>query len=170
MQRTIEAAVASLMAETAIVILDAPDVLLALREPTTNGASASTSSSLQSLVLSLRLHPCVHATIVSVAADIAALPSAPRPEHYIPSSLETESQALLVGLAHTADLVISARGLDTGAAGDVGGVLRVTVPGVDGDEDDDVRSKTWKEQELLYLVKTDGTAKVWERGAGVGVG
>ena len=60
--------------------------------------------------------------------------------------------------------------MDTGAAGDVGGVLRVTVPGVDGDEDDDVRSKTWKEQELLYLVKTDGTAKVWERGAGVGVG
>ena len=76
-----------------------------------------------------------------------------------------------MGLAHTADLVISARGLDTGAAGDVGGVLRVTVPAAGGgDEVEPVEVTQWKEQELLYLVKTDGSAKVWERGAGVGVG
>lgn len=88
----------------------------------------------------------------------------------MPTPLETETQALLVGLAHSADLIISARGLDTGAAGDVGGVLRVTVPGAGQDDDDDGMRKVWKEQELLYLVKTDGSAKVWERGAGVGVG
>jgi hypothetical protein len=60
-------------------------------------------------------------------------------------------------------LIVSARGLDTGAAGDVGGVLRITT-GSDG------LGKDWTEQELLYLVKTNGSAKVWERGAGVGVG
>lgn len=70
-----------------------------------------------------------------------------------------------MGVAHAADLVISARGLDTGAAGDVGGVLRVT-KGTSRDEE----TNSWKEQELLYLVKPDGSAKVWERGAGVGVG
>jgi elongator complex protein 6 len=58
--------------------------------------------------------------------------------------------------------------LDTGAAGDVSGVLRITRSSA-ADEDDAGR-KAWKEQELLYLVKNDGSAKVWERGAGVGVG
>jgi elongator complex protein 6 len=93
------------------------------------------------------------------------LPSA-RQDQHIPLPLEVESQALLVGVAHTADLVISARGLDTGAAGDVGGVLRITK----GQDEAGTSRAAWPEQELLYLVKTDGSAKVWERGAGVGVG
>jgi hypothetical protein len=66
---------------------------------------------------------------------------------------------------------MTVRGLDTGAAGDVGGVIRVSAPGRDGDDDEGVvGKKEWKEQELLYLCKTDGSAKVWERGAGVGIG
>ena len=166
-RKAIEAALASLDTASAILILDAPDLLLALQTP---DPSASIAAKLQSMILSLRGHPRVHATILSLAADVNPLPSAPRPEHYTTTPLETESQALLVGLAHGADLIISARGLDTGSAGDVGGVLRVTVPGAGEDEEDSGRFKAWKEQELLYLIKTDGSAKVWERGAGVGVG
>ena len=166
-RKAIEAALASLDTASAILILDAPDLLLALQTP---DPSASIAAKLQSMILSLRGHPRVHATILSLAADVNPLPSAPRPEHYTTTPLETESQALLVGLTHGADLIISARGLDTGSAGDVGGVLRVTVPGAGEDEEDSGRFKAWKEQELLYLIKTDGSAKVWERGAGVGVG
>lgn len=91
-----------------------------------------------------------------MASDITPLTSA-RGENHVQTPLETESQALLAGIAHQSDLIISARGLDTGAAGDVSGVLRITrTEGV------------VKDQELLYLIKTDGSAKVWERGAGVG--
>ena len=48
----------------------------------------------------------------------------------------------------------------------------MNAPARDGEEwdGDVVGKKEWKEQELLYLCKTDGSAKVWERGAGVGVG
>lgn len=166
-QRTIESALTSLTTSSAILILDAPDLLLALQEPS-KITDTSTSTALHNLILSLRLNPRVHATLLSLASDIDPI-SSPREDH-IPTPLETETQALLVGLAHSADLIISARGLDTGAAGDVGGVLRVTVPGAGQDDDDDGMRKVWKEQELLYLVKTDGSAKVWERGAGVGVG
>jgi elongator complex protein 6 len=166
-QRTIESALASLTTSSAILILDAPDLLLALQD-SSKSPDISTSTALQSMLLSLRLNPHVHASILSLASDINPILSSR--EDHIPTPLETESQALLVGSAHTADLIISARGLDTGAAGDVGGVLRVTIPGAGRDDEDDSARKAWKEQELLYLVKTDGSAKVWERGAGVGVG
>jgi elongator complex protein 6 len=69
-----------------------------------------------------------------------------------------------VGMAHEADLIIGCRGLDTGGAGDVSGVIRITK----GASDEDGGKRDWKEQELLYFVKGDGDVKVWERGAGVG--
>jgi elongator complex protein 6 len=78
-----------------------------------------------------------------------------------------ENKAFLVGLAHQADLLIGCRGLDSGGAGDVSGVLRITTGGVvDEDlEGTEIGKVEWKEQELLYLVRNDSTAKVWERGA-----
>ncbi|KIW03193.1 uncharacterized protein PV09_05419 [Verruconis gallopava] len=161
----IESAIASLNTSSTLLILDAPDMILALRSSTSCASSSSLSSALQSMILSLRLNSRVHATVLNLSSDVVPLPSA-RPEQHIPSQLETDSQAFLVGMAHSADLVISARGLDTGAAGDVGGVLRVTKGGAYEDENEGF--KEWKEQELLYLVKTDGSAKVWERSAGVG--
>jgi elongator complex protein 6 len=86
----------------------------------------------------------------------------------MPSAIETENQAFLIGLAHQAGLVIGCRGLDTGGAGDVSGVMRITKGSEVQGEDETTCKKEWKEQELLYLVRNDGSAKVWERGAGVG--
>jgi hypothetical protein len=149
-----------------LLILDAPDLLLALQTDEA-ALTSSMSSSLNSLLFSLRLHESVCSIVLNLSSDINPLSSTLPPNH-IPSPLETESQALLVGLAHQADLVIGCRGLETGGAGDVSGVLRITVS--DEADEDNIRSgietTEWKEQELLYLVRNDGTAKVWERGAG----
>lgn len=74
----------------------------------------------------------------------------------------------MTGLAHQASRVVQLRGLDTGAARDVSGVLRVSkggggpVPGpwdeagVEGDDEG--------EGEWLYQIKGDGSVRVWGRG------
>lgn len=67
-----------------------------------------------------------------------------------------------MGTAHEADLIVGCRGLNTGGAGDVSGVIRITKAA----EDESESRQDWKEQELLYFVKGDGDVKVWERGAG----
>lgn len=118
---------------------------------------------IQSLIYTLRSHPSIHSTVVSLTSDINAPPS-DLPTGHIPSPLEVNTQALLVGTAHEADLIVGCRGLDTGGAGDVSGVIRISK----GVEDDGVGQEDWKEQELLYFVKGDGDVRVWERGAGVG--
>ncbi|QDS72652.1 hypothetical protein FKW77_002577 [Venturia effusa] len=141
-----------------ILILDAPDVLLSLQAPT----SAPTMT-IQSLLFNLRSNSLIHSTIVSLTSDINAPPS-DLPAGHIPSQLEINTQAFLVGTAHEADLIVGCRGLDTGGAGDVSGVVRITK----GAEDESESRQDWKEQELLYFVKGDGDVKVWERSAGVG--
>ncbi len=62
-----------------------------------------------------------------------------------------------MGLTHQASVVVGLRGLDTGVARDVSGVLRITRGGDDGDE--------VEEKEVLYYVSGDGSVKVFERGA-----
>lgn len=75
----------------------------------------------------------------------------------------------MVGLAHQADLLIQLRQLDTGAAEDISGVLRVTRgPGMEEDEEEEGNWVGWREMEVLYYVRGDGSVKVWERGEGVG--
>ncbi|KAF2435114.1 hypothetical protein EJ08DRAFT_693005 [Tothia fuscella] len=149
-----------------LLILDAPDLLLAL-QPDCTDLSSSASTSLSSLKFSLRLHEKVHSTILNLSADINA-PSSTLPPNHTPSPMETESQAFLIGAAHQADLIIGCRGLDTGGAGDVSGVLRITTNNGSEATADVEHSNSpqggWSEQELLYLVRNDGTAKVWERG------
>lgn len=165
----IEEAIASLSTITAsqssapsarnvILILDAPDVLLSLQV-----AASTPVTTLQSLLFTLRSNPSIHSTIMSLSSDINGPPSG-LPAGHIPPPLETSTQAFLVGIAHEADLIIGCRGLDTGGAGDVSGVIRITK----GAEDEDQGKQDWKEQELLYFVKGDGDVKVWERSAGVG--
>lgn len=67
---------------------------------------------------------------------------------------------MILSLAHKADFVASLRLLDTGLAGDVSGVLRVTRRGGTPQEaESDV-----EEQDLLYHVSGDGGVKVFERG------
>lgn len=55
---------------------------------------------------------------------------------------------------------MSVRGLDTGVAKDISGVLRISRGAGIEDEDEAVEDK-----ECLYFVETDGSVKVFERGA-----
>ncbi len=72
-------------------------------------------------------------------------------------------------MAHQAGRVLQLRGLDTGAARDVSGVLRVSSGGGDaevgrvegGGGEGEVSAE---EGEWLYLVKGDGSVRTWTRG------
>lgn len=74
--------------------------------------------------------------------------------------LETEHAAFVIGLAHRAWMVMQLRNLDTGAAKDVSGVLRVSKGG--GASDDE--GLDWEEKEVLYFVQRDAGVRVFGRG------
>jgi elongator complex protein 6 len=83
-------------------------------------------------------------------------------------------------MAHQAERVVQLRGLETGAARDVSGVLRVSRGGAAASWDrrdavDEVagrgeegeyeeRGEEEQEGEWLYQVKGDGNLRVWKRG------
>lgn len=72
--------------------------------------------------------------------------------------LETQNAAFAVNMGHQAKTIMQLRGLDTGVAQDVTGVLRINKGGQwESDRQD-------PDKEFLYLVKKDGTVKVFERG------
>jgi elongator complex protein 6 len=61
------------------------------------------------------------------------------------------------------------RPLDTGAAKDVSGILRVTRgPMMEEDEGEEADDVGWREMEALYNVRGDGVVRLWERGEEVG--
>ncbi|KAI0172371.1 hypothetical protein GGR52DRAFT_544242 [Hypoxylon sp. FL1284] len=127
-----------------VLIIDQPDLLLAASE------DAISSQALRETLLDLR--DKVYASIFVLSADEPLISSQA-------TSLEKDHAALAISIAHDARLVISLRMLDTGAARDVSGVLRVT-PG--GGVDDGV--EVVEERELLYFVAGDGGVRVFERG------
>ncbi|KAF7924687.1 uncharacterized protein EAE97_010638 [Botrytis byssoidea] len=132
-----------------ILILDSPDFLIA-STPTPETATQE----LHSLLLSLRSLPPIHSTITTLSIDTPLL--TPHPQ----TPLATNTSAFTTTLAHEADLILSTRLLDTGAARDVSGVLRITAggnPSEDGKEG-------VEEKELLYFVGGDGSVRVFERG------
>lgn len=137
-------------------MLDNPDILLA--------TASTTAQELNTFVLDLRSHPQVHATYLSASADLP-LVSATVTETRIP--VEAETAAFVASQAHASRLLFSGRELETGAAKDVSGVLRITRGGdfYDLDDDEDEDSSEAKEAELLYLVQRDGSVKVFGRGA-----
>lgn len=65
----------------------------------------------------------------------------------------------MVSMAHQARLILSVRGLDTGVARDVSGVLRISKGGAFEEEDGEI-----EERECLYFVGGDGGVRVSERG------
>ncbi len=79
--------------------------------------------------------------------------------------LEINHAAFVVGLAHLARFTVSLRLLDTGAARDVSGILRITRGGDDGTDEDTRGGEEVEERELLYFVGGDGGVRVFERGA-----
>ncbi|KAI7182386.1 hypothetical protein D0869_01118 [Hortaea werneckii] len=144
-----------------ILILDNPDVLLAL--------GLASAQDLSTTLLKLR--SMVHATIVTCAADTpilaaAAAAASPTGGEGVPTPLEAESAAFAVQQGHSAEFVVSARELETGAAKDVSGVLRVTRGGAAFSREEEGEGvEEVKEMEALYLVQRDGNVKVFERGA-----
>ncbi|PMB63884.1 hypothetical protein BM221_010356 [Beauveria bassiana] len=119
--------------------------------------SGSGAAGAASLIMSLREN--VYSTLVTLAADepLVHMQAAAQT-----TRLEREQAALVLGQAHAADQIVSLRRLDTGAAADVSGVLRVVVgpaatAATYGDGDGG--------EELLYHVAGDGSVRVFERGA-----
>ncbi|KAK1054156.1 hypothetical protein LTR74_016020 [Friedmanniomyces endolithicus] len=149
-----------------VLILDSPDALLALK--------LCTAQALHTLLLRLRSLAPVHSMILTCSADSPLLLSAATSDaerlHPI-TPLEAETAAFAVQQAHNARFVLSVRELETGAAGDISGVLRVTRGGAAYDSEDGVsgeeaeEEEEVKEMEALYLVQRDGSAKVFERGS-----
>ncbi|OAA43465.1 hypothetical protein BBO_04608 [Beauveria brongniartii RCEF 3172] len=147
----VDAAVARLAAGSRTVLLvDGLDAYVA----TGSGSGAAGAAS---LIMSLREN--VHSTLVTLAADepLVHMQAAARTT----TRLEQEQAALVLGQAHAADQVVSLRRLDTGAAADVSGVLRVVVgPAAAASYEDGDGG-----EELLYHVAGDGSVRVFERGA-----
>ena len=129
-----------------LLVLDLPDIMLA--------TGASTAIELNQLLLKLRSQ--AHAMILSCSSPLPAHAS-----EMVPTPIEAEHAAFVVHQAHLARCVMSVRELQTGAARDVSGVLRVTRGGAIYDADE-VYGEI-KEMEALYLVQRDGTVNILER-------
>ena len=78
--------------------------------------------------------------------------------------LETEHAAFAIGSAHRAHMVMQLRNLETGAARDVSGALRVSKGGAWGQNNNTEVDSHWEEKEVLYFVQRDGGVSVFGRG------
>ncbi|KAF2861472.1 hypothetical protein K470DRAFT_281495 [Piedraia hortae CBS 480.64] len=134
------------------VLLDNPDVLLAL--------GLANAASLSSFVLQMR--SLAYTVIITCAADQPLLAAALAPPGHMDVPLETQCASFVVQQAHVARWVLSVRQLETGAAHDVSGVLRITRGG--GDYGLYEVEGEMAELEMLFLIQRDGTARVFERG------
>ena len=137
----------ALMAITGAQVGDMRDLVAELREVRMI-LSPNTENDLRGMrLMSVVKH--VHAAVLAVAADFPLVQARNTP-------LEIEHAALVMGMTHQAQSVMSLRGLETGAARDVSGVLRVSRGG---------EGEGTEEGEWLYLVGGDGGVKIFERGA-----
>ncbi|EFR02514.1 hypothetical protein MGYG_05509 [Nannizzia gypsea CBS 118893] len=158
-EKTISSAIADIckgQENDVLLVLDQPDFLLAA----TGSSMQVASAEMGELIMGLRR--LVHSTIITVAADSPLMHSSQQP-----TPLEIEHSALVVSLAHQAQMVMQLRGLDTGVARDVSGVLRVSKGGALADTDtlkNEENGDTWEEKEVLYFVQSDGSVKVFGRG------
>ncbi|OBT53713.1 hypothetical protein VE04_05268 [Pseudogymnoascus sp. 24MN13] len=129
-----------------VLVIDQLDLLLA-----TSGDKLDTAA-LGDTLMDWRLS--AHSTILTLAADTPLATGHDTP-------LETNHGALLLSLAHQADLVMSLRLLDTGTARDVSGVCRITTGDAEGRGPNDQKPEA---RELLFFVGGDSAVKVFERG------
>jgi elongator complex protein 6 len=163
-KKTISSAISSLATSATqrktLLIFDNPDLLLALNP-------AITPSDFSSLMLQLHTLPNVSHVLAHIQADnpLLSLSTPPQP-------LEVAHHNLLVKCAHMSRRILGVRILDTGVARDVSGVIRVTEQrkqwfnfGFDIEENKD-SDDSGRGKEFLYQVKSDGSVKVFERGAG----
>ena len=145
MEKELNAAIEAVPDSRSIcLVLDGLDFLLA--------ATACDVSSILNMIYGLREK--VRRVILTVTTDAPLLHSQSTP-------LETSHCTLAMSLAHQAHLLMSLRELDSGAAKDVSGVLRITR----GGQSSGIGSVV-EERECLYFIGANGGAKVFDGGSG----
>ncbi|KAH6630143.1 hypothetical protein B0J18DRAFT_407439 [Chaetomium sp. MPI-SDFR-AT-0129] len=133
-----------------VLVIDGLDFVLAALDPYPSVGSgnskgeAGTAEAVKTMVMELREK--THAVIVTLAGDDPLI----REQE---TTLEKQHAWFALSLAHEADTVLSLRLLDTGAAKDVSGVIRITHTGASAED-----------HEYLYHVGGDGGVRVFERG------
>lgn len=135
-----------------VVVIDGLDFVLASQQPSVSVLS------LQSTLATLRAK--AQSLIVTCSADGPLLHN----HDGVSASttpLEADHALFVTSLAHQCQWVFQLRGLDTGTAEDVSGVIRVSRGGGGGagDEEEDLVDAEW-----LYQVRGDGSVRVWGRG------
>ncbi|KAE8354238.1 hypothetical protein BDV28DRAFT_88875 [Aspergillus coremiiformis] len=140
-----------------VLIIDQPDLLLAATGPS-KGIGAT---EMGEWVMGLQQN--AYATIMTLSADSPLIHNASAIAHQPATPLETEHAAFAIGSAHRAQMVMQLRSLETGAARDVSGVLRVGKGGAWGQKDAGTEGN-WEEKEVLYFVQRDGGVRVFGRG------
>jgi elongator complex protein 6 len=161
-----------------VLILDQPDLLLAATGPSMGiGATEmaewvtglqqvrshirrgiARQPSVTSYITDTRQH--AYATVLTLATDAPLIHNASVSAGQLATPIETEHAAFAIGLAHRARSVMQLRTLETGAAKDVSGVLRISRGGgwSAGDEE------SLEEKEVLYFIQRDGGVSVFGRG------
>ncbi|KAK4154871.1 hypothetical protein C8A00DRAFT_14046 [Chaetomidium leptoderma] len=137
-----------------VLVVDGLDFVLAATTTTTAGGAGApnpggggglgTAMAMKEMLMDLREN--THAAIITLAADDPLIKEQE-------TTLEKQHAWFALSLAHEADTVLSLRLLDTGAAKDVSGVVRVTHGGA-----------RIRDHEYLYHVGGDGGVRVFERG------
>ncbi|PYH44916.1 uncharacterized protein BP01DRAFT_341663 [Aspergillus saccharolyticus JOP 1030-1] len=145
-------------ASEVLLLLDQPDLLLAATGPSKDVGATEMSE----WVMGLQQY--VDATVMTLAADLPLIHNASAAGHQMATPLETEHAAFAIGSAHRAHMVMQLRDLDTGAARDVSGVLRVSKGGAWGQSDNVDTNGGREEREVLYFVQRDGGVSVFGRG------
>ncbi|KAI1628884.1 hypothetical protein EDD37DRAFT_24766 [Exophiala viscosa] len=144
-----------------IILLDGVDFLLA---SVPNMSTLALGS-----VLSMWRAQC-HALMITANADAPLLHTAT--SHDSGTPLERDHAHFLTSMAHQSRWVWQLRGLDTGSAKDVTGVLRISRGGdlnfEEGSSGAGAQSHTrlddMPDAEWLYQLKGDGSVRIWSRG------
>lgn len=145
-----------------VVVLDGLDFVLASQQPSISVLS------LQSTLATLRTKS--QSLIVTCSADGPLLHN----HDGVSTSttpLEADHALFVTSMAHQSQWVFQLRGLDTGTAKDVSGVVRISRGGAEvvDNRDEGMLRESRQEEDLadaewLYQVRGDGSVRVWGRG------
>lgn len=141
-----------------LLILDQPDLLLAATGPEM-GISATTMNE-----WIMGLQQTAGSLVISVSADSPLIHNATASVSKQATPLETEHAAFVIESAHRAQAVLQLRNLETGAAKDVSGVLRISKGGAWEANKGTFTESKYEEMEVLYFVHRDGSVRVFGRG------
>ncbi|KAI4210284.1 MAG: hypothetical protein LQ351_006884 [Letrouitia transgressa] len=149
-ERAIALAAAAAELERVVLVLEGLDFLVAATE--IEGVQIENWA----LGMVLGFRERVHATVVSLAADLPLMQAQTTP-------LEVRHAAYVTGIMYQAGVIMSVRELDTGVARDVSGVLHVCRGPAGGeDEGEEEGQERIEEKEALYYVAGDGGVKIIE--------